>query len=245
MAEVMPRTEELTFVREGESLRGYAAWLPKHDRMPAVVIVHDVHGLSEHYRDIARRVAREGFFAFAVDLYSREGAPRLSSLEEVQGWIQRLDDHRVLSDIEAAAKFLRSRIEVKGSAIGIMGFCLGGEYAFLAACLQSNFAACVSFYGMLRWQGKTPNKTSHPLEVADQLRCPFLGLYGEEDPLIPREDIKQLESILKQSGKQYLLKVYRGAGHAFFNDTRPDAYRADAAKDAWKRCIEFFHQHLG
>ncbi|GBD27340.1 Carboxymethylenebutenolidase [bacterium HR30] len=245
MAEVNLKSEELTFVREGEPLRGYASWPPKHDRMPAVVVVHDVHGLSDHYRDIARRLAREGFFAFVVDLYSREGAPRLRSLDEVQAWIQNLDDRRVLGDIEAAARFLRSRIEVKGSSIGILGFCLGGQYAFLAACLQKNYAACVSFYGMLRWREKTPNKVSHPLEVAEHLSCPFLGLYGEEDPLIPREDIKQLESVLKQAGKQFTVKVYRGAGHAFFNDTRPDAYRPEVARDAWRRCIDFFRQHLG
>lgn len=245
MAEVTLKTEELTFVREGENLRGYAAWPPKHDRMPAVIVIHDVHGLSEHYKDIARRVAREGFFAFVVDLYSREGAPQLRSVEEVQAWIQNLDDHRVLGDIEAAARFLKSRIEVKGGSIGIVGFCLGGQYAFLAACLQKHFAACVSFYGMLRWREKTPNKVSDPLEIAGQLNCPFLGLYGEEDPLIPRDEIKQLETLLKQAGKQFAVKVYRGAGHAFFNDTRADAYRPEAARDAWRRCIEFFRGHLG
>ncbi|MCX8073469.1 MAG: dienelactone hydrolase family protein [Candidatus Binatia bacterium] len=244
MAEVPLKTEELTFVREGETLRGYGAWPPKHDRMPAVVVIHDVHGLFEHYRDIARRFAREGFFAFVVDLYSREGAPKLRTPEEVQGWIQSLDDRRVLGDIEAAAKFLRSRIEVKSNSIGVLGFCLGGQYAFLAACLQKNFSACVSFYGMLRWREKTANKVPDPLEVADQLSCPFLGLYGEEDPLIPREDVKRLEAILKQYGKEYALKIYRGAGHAFFNDTRPEAFRPEAARDAWRRAIEFLQAHL-
>lgn len=245
MAEIVPRTEEMTFVREGETLRGFGAWLPKHDRMPAVIVVHDVHGLSDHYRGIAHRLADEGFFAFAVDLYSREGAPRLRSPEEVQDWIKKLDDRRVLGDIDAAVRFLRSRIEVRGSSIGIIGFCLGGQYAFLAACLGSGLAACVSFYGMLRWREKAPNKVEDPLQVADRLSCPFLGLYGEEDPLIPRSDIKELEAILKREGKQFKIKIYRNAGHAFFNDTRPDAYRPEAARDAWRRCVDFFHEHLG
>lgn len=245
MAEVVPRTEEIRFVREGEHLRGYAAWLPKHDRMPAVILVHDVHGLSEHYRDIARRLAGEGFFAFAVDLYSREGAPRLGALDEVQRWIQALDDRRVLVDLDAAIRFLGSRLEVRGRSIGIMGFCLGGQYAFLAACMLQGFAACVSFYGMLRWKEKTPNKVDHPLDVAHRLSCPFLGLYGEDDPLIPREDVKQLENTLKQGGGEFAIKIYPGAGHAFFNDTRVDAYRREAARDAWRRCVEFLRVHLG
>lgn len=245
MAELVVRNEEITFVRDGERLRGYAAWLPKHDRMPAVILVHDVHGLSDHYRDITRRLASEGFFSFAVDLYSREGAPRLGSLEEIQQWIQELDDRRVLGDLDAAIRFLKSRLEVRGSSVGIMGFCLGGQYAFLAACMLQGLAACVSFYGMLRWKEKRPNKVAHPLEVAQQLSCPFLGLYGEEDALIPREDVKQLENALKQTGQEFTIKVYRAAGHAFFNDMRPDAYRPEAARDAWRRCVGFLRAHLG
>jgi carboxymethylenebutenolidase len=98
---------------------------------------------------------------------------------------------------------------------------------------------------MLRWREKAPNKVEDPLEVADRLSCPFLGLYGEEDPLIPRSDIKELEAILKREGKQFKIKIYRNAGHAFINDTRPDAYRPEAARDAWRRCVDFFHEHLG
>lgn len=244
MAEANIRSEELTFVREGEYLRGYACWPLRHERLPAVVIVHDVHGLSDHYRDIARRFAGEGFFAFAVDLYSREGAPRLRSPEEVRAWIQKLDDRRVLADLQAAVRFLGSRLEVRAGAIGIVGFCLGGQYAFLAACQVEGLSACVSFYGMLRNPEPSEKKPISPLEAAPELKCPFLGLFGEEDPLIPWADVQELESTLKQHGKSFRIKVYRKAGHAFFNDTREEAYRPEAARDAWRRCVEFFREHL-
>jgi carboxymethylenebutenolidase len=244
MAEWNLRCEELTFVREGEPLRGFACWPARHERMPAIIVVHDVHGLSDHYRDIARRFASEGFFAFAVDLYSREGSPRLRSPEEVRSWLQKLDDRRVLADLQTAIRFLGSRLEVRSSAIGIVGFCMGGQYALLAACRLEGLAACVSFYGMLRYAEKSERKPLSPLEAAADLRCPFLGLYGEEDALIPLSDVREFEETLKRANKTFAIKTYRKAGHAFFNDTRPDAYRPEAAKDAWRRCIEFFREHL-
>jgi carboxymethylenebutenolidase len=237
-------TEDLTFVRDGVAIKAYGAWLPRHERLPAVIVVPDVRGLSAHYRDVAERFAREGFFALAIDLYSREGAPSLPTLESVFAWMQQLDDQRVLDDIDAAVRFLGSRIDVRASSIGITGFCMGGLYALLAACIVPGLAACVSFYGMLRYSDKTQLKPRDPLDVARQLQCPFLGLFGEDDVLIPRADVKELEAVLRKSDKIFQIKTYKDAGHAFFNDTRPDAYRPEVAKDAWQRCVQFLRAHL-
>ena len=137
-----------------------------------------------------------------------------------------------------------SRLDVRARSIGITGFCMGGQYALMAACKVEHVAACVSFYGMLRYAEKTEIRPEDPLTLAPQLSCPYLGLFGEEDALIPRADIKELESILRRAGKTFQTKIYAGAGHAFFNDARPDAYRPDAAKDAWTRAINFFRTHL-
>lgn len=237
-------TEELAFVRDGVSIKAYGAWLPQHERLPAVILVPDVRGLSTHYRDIAERFAREGFFALAVDLYSREGAPSLPTLESVFAWMQQLDDRRVLDDIDAAVRFLGSRIDVRASSIGIAGFCMGGQYALMASCVVRGLAACISFYGMLRYGEKTPLRPRDPLDLAPGLRCPYLGLFGEDDVLIPRADVKELEGLLRKADKTFQIKMYQGAGHAFFNDTRADAYRPEVAKDAWQRCIQFLRAHL-
>ncbi len=244
MATTRLHTEELSFTRGSDRIKAFAAWLRRDERRPAVIIVHDVHGLSEHYRDIACRFANEGIFALAVDLYSREGAPVLPNAEAAFAWMSRLSDRRVLADIDAAARFLRSRPEVRTRSIGITGFCMGGQYALMAACSVMGLAACVSFYGMLRYAEKTELKPQSPLDLAADLSCPYLGLFGEDDALIPRADIKELESILRRHGKTFQTKIYRDAGHAFFNDQRPDAYRAEAAADAWTRTLAFFHTHL-
>lgn len=244
MAGTRLRSEELRFARNGDQIKAYGAWLRRDERMPALVIIPDVRGLSEHFRDVARRFAQEGFFALALDLYSREGAPELPDLQAVFEWMRQLNDRRVLADIDAAVRFLGSRPEVRGRSIGITGFCMGGQYALMAACTVPNLAACVSFYGMLRYSEKTENRPESPLELAPRLGCPYLGLFGETDALIPRADTKELESILRRNAKTYQVKIYPGAGHAFFNDTRPDVYKPDAARDAWTRALAFFREHL-
>lgn len=238
------RSEELTFVREGAGIRGFAAWPARGERLPALVIVPDVHGLSDHYRDVARRYAAAGFFSFALDIYSREGRPQLADFAAVMAWIDHLDDRRVLGDIDGAVRFLRSRMEVRGLSIGVTGFCLGGQYALMAACKVPGLAACASFYGMLRYKEYTPKKPESPLDLVPNLQCPYFGLFGSDDPLIPRDDVRELEALLRQHKKTFQVRSYPNAGHAFFNDQRPDAYRPEAAQDAWARVISFFQATL-
>jgi carboxymethylenebutenolidase len=234
----------LGFSRDGDRIRAYGAWLRREERLPGIIIIHDVRGLTDHYRDIARRFASEGFFALAIDLYSREGAPDLPDVAAAFTWMRQLSDRRVLADLDSAVRFLSIRPEVRARSIGITGFCMGGQYALMAACSLANLEACVSFYGMLRYAEKSELKPHSPLDLASGLCCPFLGLFGEDDALIPRADIKELEGILKRGGRTFQTKTYRGAGHAFFNDARPDVYRPEAAKDAWTRAVEFFRAHL-
>ena len=234
------RTEEVAFTRKEQQIKGYVASVRRDERMPGIIIVHDVFGLGEHYRDIARRFAEEGFFALAIDLYSREGTPHLPDADAAVQWMRQLNDSRVLADIDAAVRFLRTRPKVRARSIGITGFCMGGRYAFMAACAIPEIAACVSFYGPLR----VAEKPVGPLDLAADLGCPFLGLYGEQDPVIPRAEIKELESILRRTEKTFKTKIYPNAGHAFFNDLRPEAYKPDVAQEAWQRTLKFFRTHL-
>lgn len=238
------RTEELSYNRDGATIRAYGAWRPRDERLPGLVIVPDVHGLSDLYREIAERFANEGFFALALDPYSREGKPTLSNLSEINEFLAGLDDAQLLGDIAGAGRFLRSRLEVRKIAIGVTGFCMGGQFALLAACSQPEFAACVSFYGMLRYERPMAKRPHSPLDLAPSLHCPYLGLFGAEDPLIPAEDVRELETILRRQGKTFEIKSFAGAGHAFCNDRRPDAYRPEAAADAFARAASFLHTHL-
>ena len=236
---------ELEFQRDGDTIRGYLARPTGGGPFPGLVLIPDVRGLVEHYRDIARRFAAQGFLTLAIDLYSREGVPDLPDMAAVFRWIHELPDPRVLGDLGAAVRHLASRDDVSADRIGITGFCMGGQYALLAACSVDGLAACVSWYGMLRYAEKTPAKPASPLELAPQLRCPYLGLFGADDAIIPQADVDELRAILDRTDQPHEIRVYAGAGHAFFIDTRPDAYRPDAAADAWPRALAFLHRHLG
>jgi carboxymethylenebutenolidase len=133
---------------------------------------------------------------------------------------------------------------VGGGRVGVTGFCMGGQYALMAACTVARLAACVSWYGMLRYAETDDSKPADALTLAPRLGCPYLGLFGGDDPLIPRADVEELRAILARHGKTFEIRVYPGAGHAFFNHTRPDAYRPDAAADAWPRAVAFLRRHL-
>ena len=249
------QTGELDFPGDGVRVKGYGAWptraetgttgaRERSDRVPGLVLIPDVRGLTDHYRDVARRFAREGFFTLVVDLYSREGAPDLPDMPSVFAWIESLPDPRVLGDVGAAVAYLATRREVRGDRIGITGFCMGGQYALMAACTVPGLAACVSWYGMLRYPEKNQRKPVSPLELAPGLACPYLGLFGADDALIPNADVAELRAILEREKKRCEIVSYPGAGHAFFNDTRPDAYRPDAAADGWRRALAFLRNHL-
>ena len=240
--------EEVTFPADAEfpcdRLRGYFAAPAAGTPAPGLVLVPDVRGLYDHFRDVARRYACEGLATLAVDLYSREGAPELGDLDSVFRWMRALPDRRILADLGAAARWLRGHERVSGRSVGITGFCMGGQYALMASCVHASFDACVSWYGMLRYAEKDAGRPADPLDLAPQLQCPLLAMFGAEDTLIPQTDVDALRSVLARAGKQFEIEVYRGAGHAFFNDARPEMYRAAAAAPAWARSVDFLRRHL-
>ena len=237
--------QSLTFRRNGDTIALHAARPHGEGPFPGLVLIPDVRGVSDHYLDVAGRFAAEGFFTAVVDLYSREGRPDLPDMQAVFDWIAALPDGRVLADLAGAVQAVAEHPDVRANAVGITGFCLGGQYALMAACCNERLAACVSWYGMLRYARHTDNKPADPLEMAPRLHCPYLGLFGAEDALIPTADVEELRAILAREGKTFDIRLYPGAGHAFFNDARPDAYRPEAAADAFPRAVRFLREHLG
>ena len=209
----------------------------------ALLLIPDVHGVSDLYRRIAGRFADAGHLTLVLDLYVRQGKPTLRDPEAVSRRIANLDDRRVLGDVSAAVRHLAARPDSPGSP-AITGFCVGGQYALMAACKIEGIVACVSFYGMLRYATRAPHKPESPLDLAASLRCPYLGLFGAEDPLIPLADVRELEEILRRNTKDFEIETFPGAGHAFLNDTRPEAYRQEAADRAWRLATTFLQEHV-
>ena len=226
---------------------GYLAAPTRPGPRPGVVMIPDVWGLSDHTRDMARRLADEGFAVLALDVYRKTGKGEFAEPDEAMAWIAGLSDPLVIETIQEAVDFLRAHETVDGAAVGITGFCMGGQYALLAACACRDVAACAPFYGMIRYADglDAAKKPRQPLDAIGDLGCPVLGFYGEADALIPVSDVEALRERLDASPHAAEIVLYADAGHAFMNDARPAMYREGPAKAAWARLVPFLHDRLG
>jgi carboxymethylenebutenolidase len=216
-------------------MKAFVAAPQTTEKRPAVIVVQEWWGLTDHIKDIARRYAVEGYVAIAPDLYSRLGHALTRDAGEAGKLMNTLKEEDGLADLTATVAYLKSVPEVDATRIGVTGFCMGGSYALMLPCVNSEIKAAVPFYGQV------PN----PDTPIQKLACPVLYVYGEDDGWITKADVQRLAAALKKYNKAGEIKTYPGAPHAFFRDTDPSVYRPEAAKDAWARTKAFFKQHLG
>jgi carboxymethylenebutenolidase len=210
---------------------------------PAVLVTTAIAGINQYVVEVAARLAGQGYVCLALDYYAREdGPPDLSTMDKILAAVAALPDADVLADVAAAAGFLEARAEVAPGRTGLVGFCVGGSYALLGAARLERVRCAVSFYGMLRYDAPNPRKPVAPLDAARDVRCPYLGHFGEDDHLVPLDDVAELRK--RVSGRPAEVYTYPGAGHAFHEHVRPQVYRAVAAHDAWSRTIAFLDWHL-
>lgn len=228
------RETMVQFSGEGVALTAYLAAPVTKEQRPAMIIVQEWWGLNDHIKDIAKRFAGEGYVAIAPDLYSRLGHAVTTDSNEAGDLMNRLSQEDGLKDLRATLLYLKTVPEVDAARIGVTGFCMGGFYALMLPCLTGDIKAAVPFYGQV------PNPDT-PLQ---NLGCPVLYIYGEDDGWITKADVQRLATALKKYKKPGEVKTYPGATHAFFNDTRKEVYKPAEAKDAWARTLAFFKEHL-
>ncbi|HEX5706041.1 MAG TPA: dienelactone hydrolase family protein [Pyrinomonadaceae bacterium] len=219
------------FKSNGGTAAGYLAQ-PESGRGPGVIVLQEWWGLVPHIKDVCERFAREGFVALAPDLYHGEQA---RSPDEAGKMMMALNIAQTERDLRGAVEYLLGHEATEGERVGTVVFCMGGVLSLFAACENpEQVAACVVFYGI------------HPkVELRlENLRAPVLGLYAERDQFVTPEVVGELESKLKALGCEAEMHIYPDTDHAFFNDTRPEVYDAEAAADAWRRTTEFFRRHL-
>ena len=212
--------------------------------LPALILVHEIFGLNNHIKDVARRSARSGLIVFAPVLFAGHAcAPenRDDTSAMRQHW-QNLADDLLIGDLQSVFALARRNPFVRSNAIGTAGYCMGGAIAYLFACRTPLLAFCVDYYGRIYYPEITQTKPRHPIDYAGGLNCPLLALFAGVDPLIPAEQIKLLEAKLNDLGKSFKFKIYENARHAFFNDQR-EFYDYEAAGDAWIMTLEFIAQH--
>jgi carboxymethylenebutenolidase len=201
----------------------------------AVLVIHEVFGLNDHIKSIADRIANEGYLALAPDLFVRAPEPPpkdASDMAALRKAASSIPPEVAIRDMQAALDYVKSIDGVRRNFASI-GFCMGGGFSYQIATHTKDLKGAVIFYGRT------------PLDLVPQVSCPLLGSFGSLDTGIPPEAVKEFEAALKKAGKQADIKIYEGAKHGFFNDTRPEAYNAAAAADAWQRTLKFFRERLG
>jgi len=265
------KTEELKYKTVNDEVSAYLARPDDNEKHPGIVLIHEIFGLDHHIKDVAVRLAAMGYVVLAPDLFTsselsakitKEGitkamnfimsippekqrdeayrAEQMSKLSEedqkaVSSTYETLFMHRpvelLTGYLSSAVDFLNAHPSVNGK-IGSVGFCFGGGMSISLGCTGKVDAVAI-FYG----------ENPEPIEKAKNVKHSVLGIYAGEDMRITSK-MPELVKQLVEAKKSVHVKVYPGAYHAFFNDTRPQIYNEKAAKDAWILLIDFFRENL-
>jgi carboxymethylenebutenolidase len=224
-------TERLSYESPKGRINGYLARGTARGKRPAVLVIHENRGLNPHLEDVARRLAVEGFLAYAVDLLSLVGGtpPSEDAARELH---TKMNQDDAVAALVAAVPFLKNHAESTGK-VGAVGFCFGGLMINRLAASSPELDAGVAYYGR-----------QVPAEQVPNIRAALLLHYAENDDPV-NSGIAAYEAALKANNKKYTIHVYPGTQHAFNNDTGAARYNKAAAELAWERTIAFFKESLG
>jgi carboxymethylenebutenolidase len=257
----------ITYQGEAGTIQAYLTRPVREEPRPAIIVIHEILGLTDHIKSVAGRFVEEGYVAFAPNLFSRPGLAEVltpSNIGEVMQFmttmpwskisdrayveqamsqlpqekretLQRvlpvmfggLPKDRLTQDLVQAIAYLNDQSFVQSGKIASVGFCFGGGMSINLAC-YAKLSASVIFYG------ENPN----PIERVENISCPVLGLYGAEDMRI-NTHLDELVKAMVTYKKDFEMRIYPNAAHAFFNDTIP-MYQEAAARDAWERVLRFY-----
>jgi carboxymethylenebutenolidase len=230
----------------GDIINAYFARPLGPGPFPGMVVIHHAPGWDEWYREATRKFAHHGYAAISPNLYYRDG---YGTPEDVAAKVRGaggVPDDQAVGDVEGAMQYLRSLPYLNGK-VSVFGTCSGGRHAFLTACRVKGFDAVVDCWGgrvVMTKEDLTPRQPVAPIDYTQDLSCPLLGLFGEEDKSPTPEQVAQHEQALKQHGKTYEFHMYPQAGHGFFYYDRP-VYRQEQAVDGWKKIFAFLDRYLG
>jgi carboxymethylenebutenolidase len=224
-------------------LPGYFARPKGAGPFPVILVVEEIFGLHEYIKDICRRLAKRGYMAVSVELYARiaDLSKMTDSAVIFRDVISKAPDATVMSDLDSSAEWAFANHGDR-KRLGITGFCRGGREVWLYAAHNPALKAAVAWYGPVAGTD-TPIQPQTVLEIAGEIKCPLLGLYGAKDPSIAVPDVQAAAAKARSKGHETVdIVVYPNAAHAFHADYRP-SYVRDAAEDGWNRMLAWFHKY--
>ncbi len=219
------------FYRAGASqVEAYLSHPTAPGPWPGVVIAHEWWGLDEHFRDFSRELASHGFAVLVPDLYHGQVTAERAEAATLKA---SLEIDRAVDEMVAGGEYLRD-LPFVGDQVAVIGFCMGGGVALLAACRAQVYETGVIYF---------PSIYPDAAEL-ENLSCPLLFHYGTADPITPRSEIDRITRTLDAAGKTYELELHEGAKHAFVNDMHPENYSEPATRASWPQTVEFLKRHM-
>ncbi|HTP00948.1 MAG TPA: dienelactone hydrolase family protein [Anaerolineales bacterium] len=215
------------------SVEGYLGRPAGEGPWPTVIVIQEWWGLDNQTESIVDRFSGlpEPYFAFAPDLYHGEVA-LLGDHDKATALAQKYGP-TAGQDLFNAFDALKAHQDCSGK-VGSVGFCFGGRMSLVLGANRPVDAVC-TFYG---------GGMQQIFDQLNRLKAPVLGLYGDQDKSIPQGTIQEFDQLLDRTGVPHEIVVYPNSGHAFFRDHDPNAYRPEAARDAWERVQIFFAKYL-
>ena len=244
-----PRTEMVELTVDGGKMPAFVAYPSADGPWPVVLVFQEIFGVNEHIKDVATRVAKEGYVAIAPDYHHRAWPKGTvlpyndEGMKKGMEVIPKLTADGVLADIDACIAYAKTKKEANTEKLGAMGFCIGGHVTYLAAATRP-IAAAASFYGG-GIATFAPGGGKKTVERTGDIKGKIICFFGKEDPMIPQEQVETIKKALADNKVRHEVVVYDNASHAFFRDVDPRMHREHAAKDAWERVKRLFKEELG
>ena len=216
----------------------------KGKKFPVVLVVHEIFGVHEHIQDLCRRFAKAGYLAIAPYLYARQGDVTKVEREKIMEIGGKVPDSQVMSDLDAVVEWAKKN-GGNTKKLSITGFCWGGRITWLYAAHNKKVDAGAAWYGRLV---RNPNTAANdlqptmPIDIAQDLKVPVLGLYGGLDTGIPLDTVQRMQDELKKGKSKSEIVVYPNAQHGFNADYRP-SYNKESATDAWAKMLDWFKKN--
>jgi carboxymethylenebutenolidase len=228
-------------VKDGE-IPGYRAMPAKGGPFPTALVVQEIFGVHEHIKDICRRLAKQGYFAVAPELYSREGdVSKLKDIQEIFKIVMKVPDAQVMTDLDSAVAWAKKSGKADTAKLAITGYCWGGRIVWLYAAHNKDLKTGAAWYGGLDRE-RDELHPKHPIDLVESINAPIIGLYGGADTGIPTATVEKMREALKAAKKPSEIILYPDTPHAFYADYRP-SYRKEQADDAWKKMLEWFKKN--
>jgi len=221
----------------------YRAVPKKPGKYPVVLVVQEIFGVHEHIKDMCRRYAKMGYYAIAPEMFARQGdVSKLTDIGQILSTVvSKVPDAQVCADLDAAVAFAGASKQADVKRVGLVGYCWGGRTAWIYAKHNPRLKAAVAYYGLLNGM-KSDIKPQDPVEFAEQIKVPVLGLYSGIDAFIPMNVVDQMRAGIAKSGSGSEIVVFPNVNHGFNADYRP-TYDKIAATYAQKLAFDWLKDH--